>query len=120
MAVLLEEPEKDSVLELTRNSNLIVPNVIDFEIVNALSKLYKRKILSENEVYQALFLYKEMPLYTKIVDINHSIKISCKYSIYAYDAYYLEMASRLNLPLITFDSEMKTVAKDLKINILEV
>ena len=119
MAVLLEEPEKDMVLELTKKSFLIVPDVIDFEIGNALSKLYKRRIITEKEVYEALLIYQQMPLHKKTVDINHSLRISCKYSIYAYDAYYLEMASRFNIALLTFDTDMKTVASDLKINILE-
>jgi predicted nucleic acid-binding protein len=120
MAVLMEEPEKDSIIELTKGSILIVPNVMDFEIGNALSKLYKRNTITENEAYEAFFTFKQMPINNKTVDINNSIRIFCKYSIYAYDAYYLEIALRLNLPLITLDSNMKSVAKNLKINILEV
>ena len=119
MAVLLEEPEKELVLELTKNSILIAPNVIDFEIGNALSKLYRRKIITEKDVYEAFSAYKQIPLHIKTVDINNSMRIFCKFSIYAYDAYYLEMASRLNLPLLTFDSNMKIVAEELKIKILE-
>ena len=120
MAILMEEPEKDRIIELTQDSIVIVPNVIDFEIGNALSKLYKRNIINEDEVYKAFFLYKKMPLHVKTVDINNSIRIFCKYKIYAYDFYYLEMALRLNLPLLTFDSNMRKIAKDLSIKILEV
>jgi len=120
LAVLLEEPEKDLVLKSTKNSILVVPNVIDFEIGNALSKLYKRNIISEKDVYEAFLVYKQIPLQVKTVDMYNSMRIFCTYSIYAYDAYYLELASRINIPLMTFDSNMKTVAKELKINILEV
>ena len=119
MAVLLEEPEKELALELTKNSILIAPNVIDFEIGNALSRLYKRKIITEKEIYEAFSVYKQIPLHIKPVDMNNSMRIFCKYSIYAYDAYYLEMALRLNLPLFTFDSNMKIVAEELKIKVLE-
>jgi predicted nucleic acid-binding protein len=120
MAVLMEEPEKHMILELTKDANIIVPSVIDFEVGNALSKLFKRKILTEKEVYEVFFTYKQIPLHAKAVDLNNSIRIFCKYSIYAYDAYYLEIASRLNLPLITFDTKMKEAAKDLNVTILEV
>ena len=120
LAVLLEEPEKDLVLKSTKNSILVVPNVIDFEIGNALSKLYKRNIISEKDVYEAFLVYKQIPLQVKTVDMYNSMRIFCTYSIYAYDAYYLELASRLNIPLMTFDSNMKAVAKKMKINILEV
>ena len=39
--------------------------------------------------------------------------------IYAYDAYYLEVAKRLNLPLLTLDMAMKKVALDIKLKVLE-
>jgi len=52
-------------------------------------------------------------------DIEKALKIACKYKIYAYDTYYLEIASRYNLPLITFDTLMKNTGLDLKINIME-
>jgi predicted nucleic acid-binding protein len=120
MAVLMEEPEKDAIIKLTQGSIVIVPNVIDFEIANALSKLYRRKILSENDVYETYFTYKKMPLQIKTVNINSSIGIFCKFSMYAYDSYYLEIASRLNLPLLTFDLNMKKAANDMNIKVLEV
>jgi len=66
LAVLLEEPEKDIVLETTKNSILVVPNIIDFEIVNALSKLHKRKVLTEEEVYEIYSSYKQIPLHIRV------------------------------------------------------
>ena len=120
MAVLIEEPENDLIYKITQKSVLIVPNVVDFEIGNALAKLYKRKIFTKQDVENAFCEYKKIPKNIKSVDMDNAIKIFCKYSIYAYEAYYLEIAKRLNLPLLTLDLNMKTVAKDLKINILEI
>jgi predicted nucleic acid-binding protein len=54
------------------------------------------------------------------VNIEKALKIACKYKIYAYDAYYLETAYRLKLPLISFDETMKRTAIDLRINILNM
>jgi predicted nucleic acid-binding protein len=50
--------------------------------------------------------------------MERALKISCKYNIYAYDAYYLETAKRLKLPLITFDVSMKNIALNMNITIL--
>jgi predicted nucleic acid-binding protein len=50
--------------------------------------------------------------------MEKALKISCKYKIYAYDAYYLEAAKRLRLPLITFDIPMQNIALDMNIIIL--
>jgi len=54
------------------------------------------------------------------IDIENALTIACKYTIYAYDAYYLETAYRLNLTLLTLDALMKKTALDLNVRILEV
>jgi predicted nucleic acid-binding protein len=43
--------------------------------------------------------------------MTKALKLSCKYNIYAYDAYYLETSYRLNLPLLTVDGQMKIMGK---------
>jgi predicted nucleic acid-binding protein len=53
------------------------------------------------------------------VDIEKALKISCKYNIHAYDAYYLEVSKRLRLPLITFDIPMQNIAVDINITVLK-
>jgi len=60
-----------------------------------------------------------IPIRNIKINIEKALKIACRYNIYAYDAYYLEIASRLKIPLITFDESMKKVALHLKINILD-
>ena len=63
--------------------------------------------------------FKKIPLRLLDVNIENALIIACKYVIYAYDAYYLEIAGRLNLPLLTLDEAMKKIALDLKLRILE-
>jgi predicted nucleic acid-binding protein len=118
MAIILNEPNKEIVIKLTKGSILLSPAMISYEIGNALISLYKRHKLTENEVIDAYNVFKKIPVRTLDVDIENVLKISCKYNIYAYDAYYLETAKRLKLPLITFDILMKNVALDMNINVL--
>jgi predicted nucleic acid-binding protein len=42
-----------------------------------------------------------------------------RFVMYAYDAYFLECASGLRLPLLTLDRGMKSVARELGIEVLE-
>jgi predicted nucleic acid-binding protein len=118
MAIILNEPNRDKVINLTKNTVLLSPEVISFEIGNALISLYKKHKLSTDEVLAAYKNYASIALRIIKVDIEKALKIACKYNIYAYDAYYLETAFRLKLPLITFDGPMKNVGLDLNINIL--
>jgi predicted nucleic acid-binding protein len=49
MAVILNEPNRSTVITLTKNATLLSPEVISFEIGNALVNLFKkRKITVDN------------------------------------------------------------------------
>ncbi|MDR0476265.1 MAG: type II toxin-antitoxin system VapC family toxin [Treponema sp.] len=52
------------------------------------------------------------------VDFRNALEIAWNYKIYSYDAYYLEAAKRLRLPLLTFDGNMAKIGKELGIDIL--
>jgi predicted nucleic acid-binding protein len=118
MAVILNEPNREKVTNLTKNMVLSSSEVISFEVGNALVSLLKKHKLTTEEVLSAYKKYTSIPLRIAKVDIEKALKIACKYNIYAYDAYYLEVAYRLKLPLITFDGPMKNVGLSLNINFL--
>ena len=118
MAIILNEPNKDVVIKLTKGSTLLSPEIISYEIGNALISLYKRHKLQEKDVIDAYHDFMKIPIRTLDVDIERALKISCKYNIYAYDAYYLETAKRMKLPLITFDVPMKNIASNMNISVL--
>jgi predicted nucleic acid-binding protein len=118
MAIILNETNKEVVIKLTRGSTLSAPAMISYEIGNALISLYKRHKLTENEVIGAYNDFREIPIRTLDVNMEKALKISCKYNVYAYDAYYLETAKRLKLPLITFDIPMKNAALDMGVIVL--
>jgi len=119
MAVILNEPNKEKVIELTENALILSSEVISFEIGNALINLNRKHRLTEDQLLEAYKMYKSIPMRIIQVDIEKALRIACKFNIYAYDAYYLEIANRLRLPLITFDELMKNTAISLKIFIMD-
>ena len=119
MPILINEPEKDLIINMTKNCELLSPPMLPYEIGNALTRLKKRQILNEMEIITVYNDFKKIPLRLIDVDIENALKIAGKYNIYAYDAYYLETAGRLNLPLLTLDIPMKKIAFDLKLRVLE-
>ena len=119
MAIILNEQSRNTVVTLTRDTTLLSPDVISFEIGNALVNLYRKQKITENELLEAYSNFTLIPIRNIKINIEKALKIACRYNIYAYDAYYLEIASRLKIPLITFDESMKKVALHLKINILD-
>ncbi len=119
LAVVLDEPEKDKIIQLTSKANAISPDVLPYEVGNALSAMVKRKKLTESEALAALEGVRSIPVRLVSVDIHKALKIALEYNIYAYDAYFLQCAKQLSYPLITLDQKMKQVAYKLKIEVVE-
>ena len=54
LAVALNEPEKDTIIELTSNVTAVAPEILPYEIGNALSAMIKRKQVTYDEAILAL------------------------------------------------------------------
>ena len=119
IAVSLNEPEKDSIIQLTQGHDLIAPDVLPFEIGNALTAMMKKSSLKKEEVVSAWEVVQQIPVDLRHTDINSALRIAIKFNIYAYDAYFLECAENLRSPLLTLDIGLKRVARELGITILE-
>jgi len=118
MAVIVKEPERDLVIQLTKDAVMVSPGMVSYEIANALTKMIKKKVIGKESMVNAFGYFKKIPLKTIETDIEKALEIACDFNIYAYDACYLEAAKRLNIPLFTFDDNMKKVAKELGIKII--
>ena len=119
LAVALDEPDKERIIEITSDVDVIAPEILPYEVGNALIAMVKRKQLTPNEAMSALKTVNSISVRLISIDISEALKISIKYNIYAYDAYFLQCALDLSCPLITLDKRMKQVAHDLKIKVLE-
>ncbi len=120
LAVTLYEPERDEIIRLTLGHELVAPDVLPFEIGNALSALLKRHRLSPKELINVWDATQGIPVDLRRIDIRKALEIASQFNIYAYDAYFLTCAVSLQSPLITLDRRMREVAKNLGIRILEV
>jgi len=119
LTVVLNEPEKPRIIEHSSNCTLLSPEILPYEIGNALSAIVKRKQLTQAEALQALGLVQSIPVRLVKPDLNKSLELALKFNIYAYDAYFLQCALSLNCPLLTLDKKMQDVAKQLNIVLME-
>ena len=120
VCIILNEPEKEKIISLTEDAEIVAPEMISVEIGNALSKMVKKHRLNEEQVLKAYSLFESIPIRLVKVDMHRALKIFCRYEMYAYDAYYLEATHRLKLPLLTLDKGMKDKAKNMNIELVEV
>jgi len=118
IAVITDEPEGDKVINLTGNAVLVCPNVISFEVTNSLTRMIKKKGIDREKAINLVKSFQKIPIKLFENNLESVLEIAWDYKIYAYDAFFLDTAKSLNLPLLTFDDEMKTIGKELGINII--
>jgi len=119
IAVALNEPEKDMIIRLTEGYDLIAPEVLPFEIGNALTAMMKRNALEVEEVILAWDMAQYIQVDLRRIDIRAALNIATQYNIYAYDAYFLECALNLRSPLLTLNQRMKGIAQEIGIQVME-
>jgi predicted nucleic acid-binding protein len=119
LAASLNEPEKDRIIALTTEASLTAPEILPYEIGNALSAMVKRKKITQAEALKAEKASGLIPVRLVSVDIHASLKMAAEQNIYAYDAYFLLCARLYSLPLLTLDKRMQQVARELGIQVLE-
>ncbi len=119
IAVALNEPEKGNIIRLTEGHDLLAPDVLPFEIGNALTAMMKKNALKKEEVASAWEIVQQIPVDLRYTNIKAALDIAIKFNLYAYDAYFLECAENLRSPLLTLDFGMQKVAREIGISILE-
>ncbi len=119
LAVALNEPERDRIIMLTADASALAPEILPYEIGNALSAMVKRRQLTDSEALQAEKSVRRIPVRLLAADIGSALRLALRKGIYAYDAYFLRCAQELSCPLFTLDRRMKQVASELGIELLE-
>ena len=120
IAVILNEPERYKIIDISNDCVLIAPSSIHWEIGNAISAMFKRKRLQYKEAKKALEIYEQIPIRFVDVNLTESVKLAEQEGLYAYDSYLLICARNYKSPLLTLDNLLTEVAKKIKIKILEV
>lgn len=120
VAVIVGEPEKDRIIELTTGHTLIGPGSIPWEVGNAFSAMFKKGRLTLDQARDGFAIFENIPIRYIQPDFANTLKISHQVNMYAYDAYFLDCAIRLNAPLLTLDKKLITVAKNLNVLTWEV
>ncbi len=120
IAVIVEEPERKKIIELTTGNTLIGPGSIPWEIGNAFSAMFKRNRLSLDEAQKGLVIFDSIPLRYVKPDFVNVMSISKQTNMYAYDAYFLECAIKQKAPLLSLDRRLKAVAQSLNLKTMEV
>ena len=119
LAIALDQHEKERIIALTTDAEAVAPDILPYEIGNALSAMVKRKQITDVEAMSALATANNIPVRLQSVDIQKALKLAIEFNIYAYDAYFIQCAKAMSCPLLTLDRKMRQVSIKLGIEIIE-
>ena len=120
IAVIADEPEKPALVKATRGAELIAPHSVHWEIGNAFSAMFKRKLITLEKAQQSLKIYRKIRVDFVEVELEESLNIAQQLNLYAYDAYLIRCALKYEAPRISLGRGLRGSAQQMNINVLEV
>ena len=120
LSVVLKEASRNAIVEKTRGASLIAPEFLFYELGNAISAMWKRGRIDETTGLEAMDIASGISVRLLPVAMNEALLLSSEYGIYAYDAYFLQLAKSRGVPLLTLDRKMARIGKDEAIDVWEV
>ena len=118
LAVVLDEENRDWVIERTTDCALVSPEVLPYEIANALIAVKRKGRLSDRDVLKAFDISQRIPVKLVPIKVRDALRIALKHSIHAFDAFYLQCCIETKLPLISLDNRMCDTARSLSIKVV--
>jgi predicted nucleic acid-binding protein len=76
IAVINGEPEKDRLIELTKETSIVAPPSIDWEIGNAFSAMLKQSRISLSQAVEVVNIYQEIDLEILEIDLIEALKLA--------------------------------------------
>jgi len=120
IAVLVSEPERDRIVELTAGADLIAPGSVHWEVGNALAAMLKRRRITAQQVMTVFEAYDQIPIRFVDLDLSAALEIAAEHDLYAHDAYVIHCASANHCALISLDKGLLHAAKKARVKALEV
>ncbi len=110
------------VLRHIEQHGAIAPSLWPLEIQNALLMAERRKRVDQAKRHQLMGLMQALPVMLDTDTASQSwtftMHLAERFRLTSYDAAYLELAQRRNLPLATLDQELRTAALVLGVSIV--
>lgn len=110
------------ILDRVADSGAIVPGLWRLEMANALNVAIKRKRISIDQRDRFLHQLERLGILTDEATSANAwdatLALAGRYNLTVYDAAYLELAIRLQLPLATLDKELVSAARQADVSVL--
>ena len=100
----------DGVLDCLAEETAITPPLCCFEVNNVFRLFEKKELITNLDLEKAIAFINKLPILRDVTAIEFSmpfvLRLSREYALTIYDACYLELAVRLDLPLVSLDNDL--------------
>ncbi len=110
----------DAVAERLQADRAIAPSLLHLEYTNVLRTACKRGRLIAQHAQEAIRQLQELPIDTDLdaPDPTLLLSLALRHDLSAYDATYLELALRRQLPIATVDADLADAARVAGVGVL--
>ena len=109
----------DALLKQVVESGAEAPSLWPLEILNALSMAERRRRINADRRQRLCGFLHDLPVNIDVETASRAwaatSQLAARFKLTLYDAAYLELAQRLNLPLATLDKELRVAGRALGI-----
>jgi predicted nucleic acid-binding protein len=102
----------DSIIELLRDDRAVVPALWELQIANVLRTACLRQRMTAEAAQRVISHIASLPIDVDrhLVPARELLALSLRFGLSAYDAAFLELALRMQLPIATGDASLRTAA----------
>ncbi len=115
-------PETAALLRRLDSDRAIVPSLWGYEVANTLALARRRSRIDDATLVEALALLDALPIEVDAdsapVALRTTLSLAVSAGLTAYDAAYLDLARRREVPLATRDAELRRAAVRLGLAVL--
>ena len=115
-------PATVALLDQVAEVGAMAPALWPLEVLNGLAMAERRGRLDAARRHQLIGFLRDLPINLDQETANQTwtatARLAERYRLTLYDAAYLELAQRLNLPLATLDQELRVAANSLGVSLL--
>jgi len=112
----------EALLERVVNNGAVAPVLWPLEVLNALAMAERRNRVDAAQRQRLAGFLRDLPVSIDDETVNQAwavtANLAARFRLTLYDAAYLELAQRLDLPLATFDKELRAAAVALGVTLL--
>ena len=115
-------PSTAALLEKVTENGAWAPSLWPLEVLNALLMAERRRRIEPDKRQELIGVLQTLPIFldkeTTAQAWTITTRLAERYRLTLYDAAYLELAQRLELPLATLDKELRDAANTLGVPLL--